>query len=214
MHLRVVEDNEEALDQSLNLKKATMFFSFNTKLSTRLSIKNVVGVSICGNYERYLGLPAMVRRSKFNIFISLKERVWAKISNWNNSFLSQAGVWISCSREDKWEMLDIFWVKANWDASVNASLKKVDIGVVLRDDEGEVLASLCFVVDYLQNPSIGEASELRRAILLCGELVFLKIVLEGDSQVIVKAANSSESLFADYGNVVDEVRGLLKTRVD
>ncbi|XP_042972725.1 uncharacterized protein LOC122304517 [Carya illinoinensis] len=87
----LLKEYEEASGQCLNLEKTTMFFSSNTSITTRLIIKNEAGVSICGNYEKYLGLPAMVGRSKFNTFRVLKERVWAKIHNWKNSFLSQAG---------------------------------------------------------------------------------------------------------------------------
>ncbi|KAF5463140.1 hypothetical protein F2P56_019079 [Juglans regia] len=52
----------------------------------------VAGASVvCGSYERYLGLPALVGRSKYNSFKVLKDRVWQRISSWKNSFLSQAG---------------------------------------------------------------------------------------------------------------------------
>ncbi|XP_042986749.1 uncharacterized mitochondrial protein AtMg00310-like [Carya illinoinensis] len=43
-----------------------------------------------GTYESYLGLPPVVGNSKYNAFRSIKERVWKKINNWKNSFLSVA----------------------------------------------------------------------------------------------------------------------------
>ncbi|KAF5442078.1 hypothetical protein F2P56_037042 [Juglans regia] len=51
----------------------------------------VAGASaVCGSYERYLGLLALVGRSKYNSFRVLKDRVWQRISSWKSSFLSQA----------------------------------------------------------------------------------------------------------------------------
>lgn len=48
------------------------------------------GVMTCDSYEKYLGLPVFVRRSKYNAFQSIKERIWGKIQNWKTSFLSKA----------------------------------------------------------------------------------------------------------------------------
>lgn len=60
-------------------------------MQTRQQIKNLAGVSVCGSYEKYLDLPTMVGRSRYNTFRNLKVRVWAKISSWKNTFLSQTG---------------------------------------------------------------------------------------------------------------------------
>lgn len=45
----------------------------------------------CGCYEKYLGLPSIVGRSRYNTFKSIKDRIWKKISCWENKFLSLAG---------------------------------------------------------------------------------------------------------------------------
>lgn len=39
----------------------------------------------------YLGPPILVGRSKYKNFSWLKEKVWQRVSNWKNRFLSQAG---------------------------------------------------------------------------------------------------------------------------
>lgn len=46
---------------------------------------------ICGSYNKYLRLPALMERSKYNIFRRLKKKVWQRIHNWKNKFLSQIG---------------------------------------------------------------------------------------------------------------------------
>ncbi|XP_041025384.1 uncharacterized protein LOC121265781 [Juglans microcarpa x Juglans regia] len=49
------------------------------------------GSLVQGSYEKYLGLPTMVGKSKYNTFRCLKERVWQKINSWKNYFLSGVG---------------------------------------------------------------------------------------------------------------------------
>ncbi|XP_042950197.1 uncharacterized protein LOC122282305 [Carya illinoinensis] len=81
----------KASGQLLNLQKSTIFFSSNTPTAVRRQIQREAGVPVCGNYEKYLGLPAMIGRSRYNTFREVKERVWARLNNWKNLFLSQAG---------------------------------------------------------------------------------------------------------------------------
>lgn len=66
---------ERASEQFLNLQKTAIFFSTNTVVSIKSQIQRAAGVPECGSYEKYLGLPAMVGRSRYNTFRSLKERV-------------------------------------------------------------------------------------------------------------------------------------------
>ena len=42
-------------------------------------------------YEKYLGLPALVGREKKRNFIYLKERVWKKLQGWKEKLLSITG---------------------------------------------------------------------------------------------------------------------------
>lgn len=46
---------------------------------------------LCGNYHKYLGLPTVVGKSKYNAFRSLKEKIWRTISSWKTDFLFSAG---------------------------------------------------------------------------------------------------------------------------
>ena len=42
-------------------------------------------------YEKYLGLPAVVGKKKKASFNYIKERVWSKLQGWKEKLLSQAG---------------------------------------------------------------------------------------------------------------------------
>ncbi|XP_040986468.1 uncharacterized protein LOC121234565 [Juglans microcarpa x Juglans regia] len=82
---------EKASGQFLNKGKTSVFFSNNTQLADKQAIKEAGNSFVCGTHEKYLGLPAMVGKSRYNTFRNLKEKIWQKISSWKNIFLSQAG---------------------------------------------------------------------------------------------------------------------------
>ncbi|XP_042964766.1 uncharacterized mitochondrial protein AtMg00310-like [Carya illinoinensis] len=46
---------------------------------------------MCNNYNKYLGLPTIIGRSKYKSFRELKEKIWKRICSWKTSFLSTAG---------------------------------------------------------------------------------------------------------------------------
>lgn len=75
----------------MNFQKISKFFSSNTKTVCRTQILNSSGVNECPSQEKYLGLPAIVGRSKLSSFASISEKVWARVNNWKNKFLSQVG---------------------------------------------------------------------------------------------------------------------------
>ncbi|XP_042950104.1 uncharacterized protein LOC122282219 [Carya illinoinensis] len=87
----ILEGYEKASGQKLNKQKTSIFFSTNTKENVKSEIYKEAGSYICDRYEKYLGLPAIVGRSKYNALRGLKERVWKRIQNWKNGFLSKVG---------------------------------------------------------------------------------------------------------------------------
>lgn len=73
----------------LNKQKSSLFFSPNITASDKQQLILATGGMICGSYEKYLGLPAMEGRSKYNIFQWIKEI--EKESIIGRQFLSQVG---------------------------------------------------------------------------------------------------------------------------
>ena len=68
-----------------------MFFSKATSEEKKLEIIEALGVSEVKEYEKYLGLPAVVGRNKKASLNFIKERVWNKLQGWKEKLLSQAG---------------------------------------------------------------------------------------------------------------------------
>ena len=62
--LQVIQDilqlYEKASGQKINRNKTTVFFSKATNEGRKVEIKDFLGVSEVREYERYLGLPAVV----------------------------------------------------------------------------------------------------------------------------------------------------------
>ena len=72
----------------LNRCKMGIFFSKSTPIDTQNQIKDSLGVQDIKLYEMYLGLPALVGKSKRASLDFIKERVWAKLQGWKKQLLS------------------------------------------------------------------------------------------------------------------------------
>ena len=86
-----MDQYEKASEQRINKEKTTLFFSKVLPLATKNDIKNLFGVPEIKEYEKYLGLPAVVGRNRSASLNFIKERVWGKIQGWKEKLLSQAG---------------------------------------------------------------------------------------------------------------------------
>ena len=56
-----------------------------------MELVDFLGVSEVREYEKYLGLLAMVGRKKKESLNYIKERVWHKLQGWKEKLLSQVG---------------------------------------------------------------------------------------------------------------------------
>ena len=88
---RILQVYETSSGQQLNRSKTSLFFSPNTDISTKESIKAMFGAQVIRPHESYLGLPSLVGKSKRNTFAQLKQRVANKVSGWKEKLLSSAG---------------------------------------------------------------------------------------------------------------------------
>ena len=71
-------------------KEDNHFSSKSTSKDNRKLIKNALGVLEIFKYEKYLGLPSLIRRKKKASFEYIKEQVWRKLQGWEEKLLSQA----------------------------------------------------------------------------------------------------------------------------
>ena len=73
------------------MDKTTLFFGKSVSLVSKNAIKNLLGFLEIKEYDRYLGLPAVVGRNRRASLNYIKERIWDKLQGWKEKLLSQAG---------------------------------------------------------------------------------------------------------------------------
>ena len=81
---------EKASGQKLNWETTTIFFSKAVSEDIKTQISNYLEVPEVKEYEKYLGLPAVVGRKKKESLNFIKERIWSKLQGWKEKLLSQA----------------------------------------------------------------------------------------------------------------------------
>ena len=79
---------EEASGQKLNREKKNIFLGKAVKEKTKAEISNFLQVLEVREYEKYLGLPAVVGRNRKVSLNFIKERVWSKLQRWKEKLLS------------------------------------------------------------------------------------------------------------------------------
>jgi hypothetical protein len=82
---------EKASGQRLNREKMTIFFSINTTEEVKEKITELSRIPVMQRYDMYLGLLALVGKSRNLAFQGIKDRVWKMLQDWKLKFLSQAG---------------------------------------------------------------------------------------------------------------------------
>ncbi|KAF5454504.1 hypothetical protein F2P56_024162 [Juglans regia] len=82
---------EASSGQVINRNKTGLVFSSNVQQSTKEDLLNFWGVEQSQEYEKYLGLPSFVGRSKTRAFSEIKHRVWRKLQGWKEKVLSAGG---------------------------------------------------------------------------------------------------------------------------
>lgn len=77
--IHLLQRYELASGQKLNSSKTALFSSSNTGMDFQELICSNVGIAATASYEKYLGLPALVGRSKIRTFASIENRVRKKV---------------------------------------------------------------------------------------------------------------------------------------
>ena len=97
-------------------------------------------------------------------------------------------------------------VKANFDGAIFTKEHRFGIGVVLRDDQDSVLASLSRQVSQAYNPLEIEAMAAVAALRFASELGFSQVVLECDSHVLMETLINDNVFLSSNGLLIDYIR--------
>jgi hypothetical protein len=87
----ILDIYERASGQRLNKDKTTVFFSRNTTQEAKEWFTQLSEIPESQRFDTYLGLPALVGKSRVSEFHNITDRVRRRVSDWKTKFLSQAG---------------------------------------------------------------------------------------------------------------------------
>ena len=97
------------------------------------------------------------------------------------------------------------WYKINFDGATFADDNSAGLGVVIRNKDGRVMASLSQKIPLPMSVIEVEVLAARRALELAVELGFDHVILEGDSETLHKALLEEGRNFSSYGHLVQDI---------
>ncbi|XP_023888977.1 uncharacterized protein LOC112001046 [Quercus suber] len=98
--------------------------------------------------------------------------------------------------------------KVNYDGAYFVDEEKARIGVVVRNDLGQVMGSLAEKIDMPTTVEVLEAMVARRAMLFMEELGLRHTVFEGDSELVVKALVGHCPDRSSIGHIIKDYKSL------
>ena len=102
----------------------------------------------------------------------------------------------------KWSPPVEEYYKVNFDGAVFRDEEKAGIGVIIRNSQGMVMASLSQKISLPQTVVELETLVATRAIEFSIELGFSKVILEGDSETVIKALQDNSPSLAPFGLLI------------
>lgn len=111
---------------------------------------NIAGIKSSRSFEKYLGLPIVIWRSKAIAFHSLINKTWIMISNWKTKALSVVGKEVlikAILQVIPTYTMGIFVLPHSITQRLNMLLKKILVGLQrrsLKDPVGEIGSSQPF----------------------------------------------------------------------
>ena len=107
---------------------------------------------------------------------------------------------------NRWRAPQAGFVKVNFDGAVFSELNMSGIGVVIRDNNGAVLASCSEKLSQAYKAEETKALAARKALMFAHELGFQRVILEGDALGLIQAWKSQEQNLSPLGLLVEDVK--------
>ena len=110
------------------------------------------------------------------------------------------------TRGNIWQAPQASFVEVNFDGAVFGDLNKSSFGVVIRDNNGAVLASCSEKLSQAYKAEETKALAARKALMFAHELGFQRVILEGDALGLIQALKSQEQNLSPLGLLVEDVK--------
>ncbi|KAF5472530.1 hypothetical protein F2P56_009241 [Juglans regia] len=131
---------------------------------------------------------------RFSECLTEAEQKWVAVAMWR-IWLRRKHFMFQGKMMDPRKIIQVEgFIKANWDAAVDEGARRKGIGVIVRDHEGEILASLFVNKPFHSKPVLAECFASCR----------------GDAQVLVKAVNTKGENWLWFGQIVEDIQEMLQ----
>ena len=97
-------------------------------------------------------------------------------------------------------------LKINFDGAVFHESDEAGLGVVVRDHQGRVMASMSEKTRLPSSSYKVEALAAVRATSFALELHLPSVIVEGDSKLIISALRSEEESFTSFGHLISSIK--------
>ncbi|XP_065627690.1 uncharacterized protein LOC136066777 [Quercus suber] len=88
-------------------------------------------------------------------------------------------------------------------------MEKSSIGAIIRNERGEVMASMSAIGPRIETSEEAELLACRRSLEFAVDASFTSIMIEADNTNVMQAISSSVANYSFLGNVVDDIRHLM-----
>ena len=105
----------------------------------------------------------------------------------------------------KWTALPLNKYKINYDGAISNADNKIRIGVVVRNCNGEVMASLIQQLEQAFQPMEVEAIVACKVVEFGSEIGVDYAIVEGDSEVIVKALRNNDNGLTPFAPLINDI---------
>ena len=95
--------------------------------------------------------------------------------------------------------------KVNFDAATFGSTNSAGIGVIVRDCVREVIGALSLPILMPQSVAVAEALACRQAVKFATKIGLTRVVIEGDSTVIINVLTMANGDQTSYGNILEDI---------
>ncbi|XP_042985441.1 uncharacterized protein LOC122314103 [Carya illinoinensis] len=101
------------------------------------------------------------------------------------------------------------FLKLNVDGAMLYDQQKAGVGVILRDDKGEVLVACSKLEKEMISSEFIEATAMLRGLHFCAQWGVSKLILESDCLVLVNDLLSESENFTELGVLMQDIRRML-----
>ncbi|XP_035540209.1 uncharacterized protein LOC118344201 [Juglans regia] len=149
--------------------------------------------------KRKQGLP----KKELEKTVAIMKSIWGRRNE-----LNQGG---SVRGRRCWKQPEGNTLKANFDAALDINNQRMRIGIIVRDNNGNVLASMTSQRRYIVSPFLAECNAMWRAMELCKKLGFQEVSFEGDARSVIEAVVDEEVDESGRGQVVEDLKKMLRS---